>query len=371
MKNVLIFGSGMVICPYIEYLLPKNIITIASLEKDLLDNLKSKYPEILCEIIDVTKDEEKMRNIIKKCDIVASFVPPQFHPYVAKICLEENKNLVTTSYVSDYMLSISDKVKEKGLIFMNEIGLDPGIDHVIAHKVIEEEHSQGNKILEFKSYCGALVIPECCDNPFKYKFSWSVKGVLLATNNSSTQLINGKVSVIDVKENLFNTVNTEFFPGLDLEGYYNRNSLPYKESYGLKDAHTIIRGTLRYKNSTFAFQCLKNLGLFEDVPHNSKTWKELLEKLHSSKTLQRNFNYKINNYNYGKIELTEDEELFYLNLSLVAMSKFSINYVKSSGGYEFLLEKVYNVFTFLDFHDKNNKVRFIFFTLVIRSKYNR
>lgn len=362
MKNVLIFGSGMVISPYIEYLLPKNKITCASFEQDLMDNLKQKYPEILCEKIDVTKDNEKMKELMKKCDIVASFVPPTLHPYVAKICLEIGKNLVTTSYISDYMLSIKDKVKEKGLIFMNEIGLDPGIDHVIAHKVIDEEHSLGNKILEFKSYCGALVSPSCCDNPFKYKFSWSVKGVLLATNNSSTQLINGKESIIDSKENLINTVNTQFFSGLDLEGYYNRNSLPYKESYGLKDAHTIIRGTIRYKNSTFAFQCLKNLGLFEEVKHDSKTWNELLNKLHP-KSINRNYNINLNAYNEGSDsnELSEDDQLFYFNLTLVAISKFSLNYVKTNGGYESLYEKAFQVFTYLDFHDKNNKVRLFFF----------
>lgn len=252
---------------------------------------------------------------------------------------------------------------------MNEIGLDPGLDHVICHKVIHEEEKKGNKILRFESWCGALPAPETCNNPFSYKFSWSPKGALVAMNNPSFQLINGRTMSLLPHETILNTTNKIFHRSFNLEGYYNRDSRPYIKTYNLKHAHTVIRGTLRYKGTTFAITCLKYLGLYDDSPLSStfKTWRDLFEDL-----LKINKDEKINlqfisqkdivyekevMLSLNNQELNEDDKRFYFYLASYVMSRFDMNLIKFYGGYEAMFTQALQIFQFLDFHSKTNLLK--------------
>ena len=166
-----------------------------------------------------------LKKLVSRSDIVVSYIPAFLHLHVAKECLEEGKHLLTASYISPELRELDSKVKEKNLVFMNEIGLDPGLDHIIAHKVINEARANNEKILSYQSWCGALVAPENANNPLMYKFSWSPRGVLMALKNNASFLENGKVINMESNSLLTNTVNKKFHKCYDFEGYYNRNSL--------------------------------------------------------------------------------------------------------------------------------------------------
>lgn len=365
--KILLIGSGMMTGPFIEYILQRenNRLTVASNSRAMLNETLKKFAgkHIDGVELDVTKDEKKLERLIKESFIVISFVPPTLHPIVAQKCLDIGRHLLTSSYESPFMKKIKDEVKSKNLIFMNEMGLDPGLDHIITHKVIHEEEQKGNKIIAFESWCGALPAPEVCGNPFIYKFSWSPKGALIAMNNSVSQFINGKELLIDSARTLTSTVNKHFHPSISLEGYYNRDSFPYIESYNLKHAHTVIRGTLRYKGSTFAFQCLKNLGLFESTtPIESKhsNWRSLLTSIierNSQKNISKDAIYSSTFFiPSNKDEHSQQESKFYYDLCALAMSLVDVNYIKANEGYNHLFEKAYEVFQFLDFYNEKNKL---------------
>lgn len=365
-NKVLLIGSGMVTGPYIEYLLKdsRNYITVASNLQNLLDDTLRKFSgrNIFGVILDITKEDKKLYELIKEHDIIASFVPPFLHPIVAKVCLEVGRNMITSSYVSPYMKEIESQVKKKDLVFFNEIGLDPGLDHVICHKVIHEEEQKGNKIVAFESWCGALPSPEVCNNPFRYKFSWSPKGALIAMNNSISQLVNGKEVCLDNMKTLTNTENKQFHPSITLEGYYNRDSFPYKEMYGLHHAHTIIRGTLRYRGSAFAFQLLKNIGFYEQSPINKEhsTLKDVVLSFVKSKSGKAPFQSISSNHQSDylipeKLRCSEKQQ-FYFNLASFALSSLDKNYIDIQGGYKFCFERAVEVFEFLDLFEENNKI---------------
>ena len=364
-RNILLLGSGMMTSPFIEYLIKdyRNFITVGSFDSKLLNETVKKYAgkNIRGTLIDVVKDTERLEELVSKVDLVASFLPPPLHPYVAKVCLKVGRNMITTSYVSDFMKEISKEVEKKGLVFMNEVGLDPGLDHIITHKVIHEEEKKGNKIIKYESWCGALPAPEICNNPLGYKFSWSPKGALVAMNNRCFQLVNGEVVSFEPSQTIINTVNKKFHECYNIEGYYNRDSRPYIETYNLKDAHTVIRGTLRYKGTTFAITLLKNLGLYntEIIDRSIKNWNDLFQRL-----LHSNNNKSFSTYN-SEVEIFDSEggnlskkELEFLHsLSKYALSKFDMGYIKSNGGYDKLLNQAFSIFQFLEFHSKENTLK--------------
>ena len=189
MKNILVLGSGFVSKPGIKYLLSQNefFITVASLSIKYISEIMKEQRNGIAVQLDVN-NTDKLIDLIKKNDIVISLLPWTFHIDVAKLCIEYNTHLVTTSYVSADMRSLDSKVKNKNLLFLNEMGIDPGIDHMSAMKIINEVHQDGGKILHFYSFCGGLPAPEHNNNPFGYKFSWSPKGVVLASRNSALYL---------------------------------------------------------------------------------------------------------------------------------------------------------------------------------------
>jgi saccharopine dehydrogenase (NADP+, L-glutamate forming) len=362
--KVLLIGSGMMVGPFIEYILKdqKNHLTVASNLRESLNEVLKKFAgkNIQGVELDITKDEKKLEKLIRENFLIVSFIPPFLHPIVAKKCLEVGRHMLTSSYVSPYMKEISNEVKKKDLIFFNEMGLDPGLDHVITHKIIHEEEEKGNKIIEFESWCGALPSPENYNNPFLYKFSWSPRGVLIAMNNSVNQLINGTQFSLPSEKTLINTVKLDFHPTMSLEGYYNRDSFPYKETYNLKDAQTVVRGTLRYKGTAFAFQSLKNLGLLSTNPidKNIKTFKDIIISFIRSTKLKNCLDNDIVNFSLCVPEIENKvESKFLLNLSLFNLSNFETSYIDNNGGYESLLQKAYSVYHFLDLHKDSNIIK--------------
>jgi saccharopine dehydrogenase (NADP+, L-glutamate forming) len=194
-----------------------------------------------------TDDTVTLEKLVNEHDIAVSFLPYRYHVLVAKTCIKYKKPLVTTSYVQPEMKALDEDAKKAGVILLNEIGLDPGIDHMTAMKIIDHIHDKGGKVEEFYSLCGALPAPEATVNPMKYKFSWSPKGVVLASRNSASYLKKGKQVIIE-SINLFKDRFSYNFQGLgELEVYPNRDSISYIDIYGIPEASTMYRGTFRYK----------------------------------------------------------------------------------------------------------------------------
>ena len=193
------------------------------------------------------------------------------------------KNVVTTSYVSPAMQELEPKVKEAGITVMNEIGLDPGIDHLYAVKTIEEVHKAGGKVTSFLSYCGGLPAPEASDNPLGYKFSWSSRGVLLALGNAAKFYKDGKIQEI-AGPDLMSTAKPYFiYPGFAFVAYPNRDSSPYRERYNIPEAQTVIRGTLRYQGFPEFVKVLVDIGFLSENKHDflkkDITWAEATQKI--------------------------------------------------------------------------------------------
>jgi saccharopine dehydrogenase-like NADP-dependent oxidoreductase len=190
--------------------------------------------------------------------------------------------MATTSYVSEGMKKLDEEAKSKGLLFLNEIGVDPGIDHMSAMKIIDEVHDEGGKILHFYSYCGGLPAPEDNDNPYGYKFSWSPKGVVLASGNPAKYLENGKLVEIVGKDLFLNKRLDEIEELGTFEVYPNRDSMPYQDLYGLKDAQTVMRGTYRNVGWCDTLKKIVDLGLIDETPkENLKgiTYKQMMAAL--------------------------------------------------------------------------------------------
>lgn len=285
MKRVLILGAGLVSKPMIEYLLGHGFnITVASPMKDKADEMIAGNPA--GSAVDWSMDNpEELDRMVASHDLTVSLLPYKFHVDVARVCLKNKKHLVTTSYVQPAMMEMDKDVRSSGLIFLNEVGLDPGIDHMSAMRIIDSVKSKGGTIEEFYSLCGALPAPECADNPFGYKFSWSPKGVVLASRNGAYYLKHGKEVTIEAV-NLFKDRFTHLFPGVgELEVYPNRDSISYISIYGLEGIRTMYRGTFRYKGWCETLDLMKSIGLIDDGDHdyNGKTFRQFVTEKASVK----------------------------------------------------------------------------------------
>ncbi len=264
-KKILVLGAGLVAKPLVRYLLDMEDteVTVASrtVSKavDLIDNhTRGKALPLL---VDNTEELEKL---VAGSDLTISLVPYAYHVSVAKLCLKHGLPLVTTSYVSDEMNALDGEAKEKGLLLLNECGLDPGIDHMSAMKIIHEVEAKGGKVTSFRSCCGGLPAPEANDNPLGYKFSWSPRGVLLAGRNAAKWLEDGEVKAVPGPE-LFTANWPVTVDGMDLEFYPNRDCLGYVEIYGLKDSKTVFRGTFRNLGWCRALKRVVDLGLLDET----------------------------------------------------------------------------------------------------------
>ncbi len=270
MKKVLILGAGLVAKPLVRYLLdqPDFKVEVASRTVSKAIKLIDNHPDGTAKELNL-KNEEGLRDEIAHADLVISMVPYSFHPKVAKYCIDFKKHMVTTSYVSEIMKNLDAEAKKAGILILNELGLDPGIDHMEAMRIIHEVEEKGGKVTSFTSYCGGLPAPEANTNPFGYKFSWSPIGVLLAGKNSAQYLMDGQQIFIP-SEKLFENYKIIHIEGLgDFEGYPNRNSLPYIELYNIESTHTMLRGTLRNNGWCQTMKKIVDLGLLDE---EEKDW---------------------------------------------------------------------------------------------------
>ncbi len=271
MKKVLVLGAGMVAGPLIRYLLNRDYqITVTSLVIEDAVKLVGGDPNGVARSLDLS-DDSALATLVQEHDLVISLVPFTFHPMVARHCLAAGKNLITASYVSDEMMELDQEAKDKGLIFLNEIGLDPGIDHMSAMRIIDDVHARGGKIRHFRSYCGGLPAPEAVDNPFGYKFSWAPRGVLLASRNGARYWRDNHVVEVP-PENLFRDMRLLNVPNTgDYEAYPNRDSLKYKDIYKLGgEIRGLFRGTLRYIGWCNSMYHFGKLGLLDLEPRDCK-----------------------------------------------------------------------------------------------------
>ena len=283
MKKVLVLGAGLVSRPMVRYLmdLPDFFVTVASRTVSKAEKLVEGHKSGKALSLNV-KDDEKLEEQVKDHDLTVSLLPYTFHVKVAKLCIKHKKNMVTTSYVSAPMAELDQAAKDAGIVILNEIGLDPGIDHMSAMKIIHEVENKGGKIVGFTSYCGGLPAPEANDNPFGYKFSWSPRGVLMAGKNNAQFLEDGEEKEIPGKV-LFDNYKEIVVEGVDtFDGYPNRNSLPYIETYGVKDTKTMLRGTLRNRGWCTTIKKMTELGLTNDTideKFKGMTYKQFIAEL--------------------------------------------------------------------------------------------
>lgn len=265
MKKILILGAGLVAKPLVRYLLdhPNFEVEVASRTVSKAIKLIDDHPNGTAKELNL-KDEEGLRNEVSRADLVISLVPYAFHPKVAKYCIDYQKPMVTTSYVSEIMQNLDAEARRAGILMLNEIGLDPGIDHMEAMRIIHDVKNNGGEITSFTSYCGGLPAPEANTNPFGYKFSWSPIGVLLAGKNSAQYFKDGQ-RVFIPSENLFDDCKIIPIEGLgDFEGYPNRNSLPYIDLYDIGSTRTMLRGTLRNLGWCRTMKKIVDLGLLDE-----------------------------------------------------------------------------------------------------------
>ena len=269
MKNILIIGAGKSSSTLVKYLLDTSeqealFITIADISTENANKLINKHRNAEAIILDVF-DKHQREEQIQKADIVISMLPARFHVDVAKDCITFNKHMVTASYISEEMKALDVEAKKKGLVFMNEIGLDPGIDHMSAMQVIDKIKDAGGKMLLFESFCGGIVAPESDNNLWNYKFTWNPRNVVLAGQGGAAMFIQEGTYKYIPYTKLFR--RTEFLKvngSGDFEAYANRDSLKYRSVYGLNDIPTMYRGTIRKIGFSRAWDIFVQLGMTDD-----------------------------------------------------------------------------------------------------------
>ncbi|MEQ3655680.1 MAG: saccharopine dehydrogenase C-terminal domain-containing protein [Dokdonia sp.] len=269
MRKILIIGAGKSASQLINYLLDKaeteNLeITVGDLSLASAKKLVGDHPAGKAIELDVFNTQQR-QEAIKAATIVISMLPARFHIEVAKDCVTFNKSMVTASYISKEMQALDHDVKEKGLVFMNEIGLDPGIDHMSAMQVIDRIRDAGGKMLLFESFTGGLVAPESDTNLWNYKFTWNPRNVVLAGQGGAAEFIQEGTYKYIPYQRLFRRTEFLEIEGYGrFEGYANRNSLKYRSVYGLEDILTLYRGTIRRVGYSKAWHIFVMMGMTDD-----------------------------------------------------------------------------------------------------------
>lgn len=267
-QKIFIIGAGRSASSLIKYLINVSVknnfeLTIGdkdvSLVKDKIDGHKCASAIQF----DVLNDDQRISEI-KNSDIVISMLPANLHFIVAQDCLKYKKNLVTASYVSKDIQSLNDQAEKQGVILLNEIGLDPGIDHMSAMKVIDDIKDKGGVIKSFKSYCGGLVAPEYDTNPWNYKFTWNPRNVVLAGQGTAQYIDSGKYKYIPYGQLFKRTDTVDVLNYGQFEAYANRDSLSYREVYKLNDIPTLFRGTLRKPGYSEAWDLFVQMGMTDN-----------------------------------------------------------------------------------------------------------
>jgi saccharopine dehydrogenase (NADP+, L-glutamate forming)/spermidine synthase len=266
MKSVLVLGAGLVTRPLVRYLLNHDFrVTVASRTVSKARDLIGGHPSGTATDL-LADDTAKLDKLVAAHDLSVSLLPAPLHPVVAEMCIKHGKQMVTTSYVSPKMKDLDAAARKAGTMILNEIGVDPGIDHMSAMRIIDDVKKRGGKIVSFRSYCGGLPAAEANTNPWGYKFSWSPRGVCTAGKNSALFLKDGKEVRIPGPDLFTQTEPVEVEGVGSLVGYPNRDSLGYMDLYGLRGIETMFRGTLRYPGWCETLKKVVDLGLLDETP---------------------------------------------------------------------------------------------------------
>jgi len=263
-KKVTIFGAGLVVKPMVDYLAGKGYeITIASRTLSKAEKLATPHKNATAKQF-LSDDEQAMEEFVKASDLIVSLLPATYHVKVAKKCIEFKIDMVTTSYISPEMRALDQEAKDAGILILNEIGVDPGIDHMSAMKIFHHVENEGGKIVSFMSYCGGLPAPEANTNPLGYKFSWAPKGVLKAAGNGARFMKDGKVVEVEGKNLFRNYWFVDVEGAGTLEAYPNRDSMGYIDLYGLKHLKTMYRGTFRNISHCDTWYIMSQMGFYKE-----------------------------------------------------------------------------------------------------------
>jgi saccharopine dehydrogenase-like NADP-dependent oxidoreductase len=281
MKKILLFGAGKSATVLIDYLLENAgkehwQLTVVDADLELARSKVGNSTDAFAISFDILNDKQRIKHIAE-ADIVISLLPPALHYVVARDCVELNKDLLTASYVDESTKKLAPEIEKRQLLFLCEMGLDPGIDHMSAMKIIDEVHSYNGRIISFKSHCGGLVAPESDDNPWRYKISWNPRSVVLAGKSGAHYKENDQERHLRYEE-LFVPDRVIEVPGLGhLSWYPNRDSLAYASLYGLADSDTFIRTTLRYPDFMYGWNSVVELKLTDETPQYQTDGKSLYE----------------------------------------------------------------------------------------------
>ena len=307
MKKILVIGAGRSAVTLIKYLLDNATennwhVIVADFSDDLAILAVGNHDYGKAIFFDVTNETQRMKEIAD-VDIVISMLPASLHITVAKDCIRLKKDLVTASYVSAEIKALDKSANDAGVLLLNEIGLDPGIDHMSAMQVIDSIKECGGELTSFKSYCGGLVHPDYDTNPWNYKFTWNPRNVVLAGQGTAQYIKHGKYKYIPYTKLFERTELMDVLDAGEFEGYANRDSLGYRASYGLDDIPTLFRGTLRRKGFCKAWNMFVQLGMTDDT-----------YKVENSENLTyRSFSNLF--FPYNNVLSVEEKFCSYLNLS--------------------------------------------------------
>ncbi|HDS28933.1 MAG TPA: saccharopine dehydrogenase, partial [Candidatus Acetothermia bacterium] len=288
MKKVLVLGAGLVAGPLVRYLLDVGsfFVTVASRTVEKAQALLGGASNGQALALNV-KDEAALEALIAAHDLSISLLPYAYHPKVAALCVKHRCQMVTTSYVKPEMQALDGEAKAAGVILLNEIGVDPGIDHMSAMEVIHRIKAQGGRLVSFTSNTGGLPSPEANTNPFGYKFSWAPRGVVLAGKNPARYLNDGQVVDVPGPELFSHHWPCPIVGFGELEVYPNRDSMPYTKAYGIPEVTSMFRGTLRYPGWCETMKALVDLGWLDETEREEirgLTYRQLLARMLGSGT---------------------------------------------------------------------------------------
>lgn len=287
MQKVLILGAGRVSNPIVQYLLNNNFfVTAADIDISKAEANINNHPNGKAVAFSVD-DNRALEQLVSTHDLTVSLLPWVFHLKVAEACVRFKKHMLTTSYVKAEMQELDSAAREAGIIILNELGLDPGIDHMSAMRIIDNVKSRGGVIDEFYSFCGALPAPEAANNPFQYRFSWSPKGVVLASMNDASYKRHGNMMDIPTANLFKNPIKVDFPTIGILDVYPNRDSVSYIDIYGIHETQTIMRGTFRFEGWCESLDALKELNLIspEKLDFTGLTYSEFVAKVAGLNTI--------------------------------------------------------------------------------------
>lgn len=388
MKNILLLGAGRSSSVLLDYFKEHAEslnwkINVADLSLNHAKEVVNNHAAF--SFHDLSKDSTIKDQLIAQSDIVISMLPANCHIEIAQLCIKHKKHLVTASYVSKEMKAMENEVKENGLIFMNECGLDPGIDHLSAMKIIDELKEEGMTIHGFESFCGGLVAPSCDDNPWRYKFTWNPRNVVIAGQGGAAKFLQEGTYKYIPYHKLFRRTEVIDIEGYGkFEGYANRDSLSYIDIYGLQGIKTMFRGTLRRLGFCRAWDLFVQLGMTDDsytIPDSDKMTHRQFINLFLAYNRHDSVELKLKHY----LKLEQDDVDMWEKLEytgIFSQEKIGLKNATPAQILQHILEKKWKlkehdkdmIVMFHKFHyfDKQNKMNELHFYLVVEgSDQNR